>query len=277
MKRSERSNQLHKGSARFGVTKFSDLTPEEFSAMYKSPPVLDSYSSRRAQEKEPKPIPRNKDCKVNPVTFDWSECGAVTPIWNQGQCGAVWVVVAVELTESYYALLSGKLVSLSIQQVIDCDANSQGCDGGMIGDAFTYIEQYGLETAADYPYNDMQGTCKYNASEVVVQITEVYPIQGEKALYAQLSSDSGGPASVCIDADSWQDYQGGIVTQCSNATIDHCAELTGYANHGTPQAYWVLRNSWGTDWGEDGYIWIEMGHDECGIGDYANYVAVKEV
>jgi len=86
-----------------------------------------------------------------------------------------------------------------------------------------------------------------------------------------MSSSSGGPVSVCVDASSWQNYQGGVLSQCGN-DVDHCVQAVGYNNYGESGAYWIVRNSWGEDWGEQGYIWIEIGQDLCSIGDYATVV-----
>jgi len=95
----------------------------------------------------------------------------------------------------------------------------------------------------------------------------------EQSLYAQLSVPNGGPVSVCVDASTWQNYQGGVLTSCSDQ-IDHCVQLTGYYNWGQGNAYWNVRNSWGADWGENGYIWIAVGQDLCGIADYPTVVSV---
>jgi len=81
--------------------------------------------------------------------------------------------------------------------------------------------------------------------------------------------------AVCVDAESWQFYEGGVLTNCTSNTIDHCLQLTGYNNYGKSGSYWSLRNSWGEDWGMNGYIWIAIGNDLCGIGEYPSYPVVK--
>jgi len=136
------------------------------------------------------------------------------------------------------------------------------------------MESGGLETFEDYPYtaeNGEVGNCTFKKNLAVATITGYESVNGEKDLYMMLSSASGGPLSICIDASSWQTYTGGILTSCGDE-IDMCVQLTGYYNYGLPGAYWNVRNQWTTSWGIDGYIHIAIGNDLCGIGDYASIV-----
>jgi hypothetical protein len=136
----------------------------------------------------------------------------------------------------------------------------------------------------NYPYTSgsgASGTCQFNAAYAVATVTEYYTINSEEGLYQQAST--GGPVSVCVAAETWQTYTGGVITTC-DTTVDHCVQLAGYAGVGNAGAYWVVRNSWGTgkvkllfwcnsvDWGEQGYIWIEIGQNLCLIGDYGTIV-----
>jgi cathepsin F/cysteine peptidase B len=268
--------------ARFGVTQFSDLSEDEFAerylmknldlSTYVRPPVKTDFS--------PKPNPRFS-CNPDPTNFDWNSCNVITPVYNQGQCGSCWAFSATETIESYYAIAGYPLTGLSMEQIVSCDTNGndQGCNGGFPTGAYQYVEEAGgLDSYADYPYSAGEGeagSCNFNAAEAVATVTSYQSIDGETGLYQQTSSSSGGPVSVCVDASSWSSYQGGILTSCGNS-VDHCVQLTGYANYGQSNAYWIVRNSWDVTWGENGYIWIAIGQDLCSIGDYATVVVATK-
>jgi len=173
--------------------------------------------------------------------------------------------------------LLDQLTTLSMEQIVSCDTagEDQGCGGGFPTGAYTYVEGAGgIEDYNDFPYNaegGEAGSCTFNSGDIVATVTNYNSINGETGLYQQMSSSSGGPVSVCVDASSWQNYEGGVLSTCGN-DVDHCVQATGYANYGESGAYWIVRNSWGTDWGLSGFINIEIGQDLCSIGDYATVV-----
>jgi len=263
------------GSARFGATKFSDLSQEEFAKLY----LMPNY--KKAAPHNPVPIISNYVPKVggpDPNNWDWSTQGATTPVKDQGQCGSCWAFSATETIESYFYLGGGSITALSVEQIVDCDTTDQGCNGGNTNTAYQYVESAGgQDLDSDYPYtagNGQSGTCQSGSYQAKVQVTSYNTVSGETGLYQQASS--GGPVSVCVDASSWQNYQGGVLTSCTN-NIDHCVQLTGYANYGSSNAYWIVRNSWGTSWGESGFIWVQIGQDLCSIGDDATIVTATSV
>jgi C1A family cysteine protease len=277
MKKAEQLNKLNP-RAKFGITKFSDLSESEFATTYLMnfdtenyvrPPVKTDFTGK----------PNARGCNPDPTNYDWNSCGVITPVYNQGQCGSCWAFSATETIESYFALAGNQLTQLAMEQIVDCDTQGQdqGCNGGFPSGAYQYVESAGgIEPLSDYPYtaeNGESGSCNFQSNEVVATVTGYSTIDGETGLYQQTSSSSGGPVSVCVDASSWQNYNGGVLTSCGS-DVDHCVQLTGYANYGESGAYWIVRNSWGSDWGENGYIWIEIGQDLCSIGDYATVVAV---
>jgi len=271
----------HNPKARFGPTKFSDLSKQEFAQRYlnakpiaksQMPPakdfsrpakVYDIFASGRLQGPDP-------------TNYDWSSAGVITPVYNQGQCGSCWAFSATETIESYYALAGGSLTQLSMEQIVDCDTSDSGCGGGFPTSAYQYVESAGgIDSYSSYPYTaggGQAGSCQFASSNVVTDVTNYESISGESGEYSQLSSSSGGPVSICVDASSWQNYQGGVLTSCGD-NVDHCVQLTGYYNYGSSNAYWNVRNSWGADWGQNGYIWIAIGQDLCAIGDYATVVS----
>jgi len=277
--RAAQSEADNHGSARFGVTQFSDLTPQEFRRSHLMPPSI--FKANRTKVYADGPVPQSRaslSCSPDSTSYDWNSCGCVGGVRNQGQCGSCWAFSTAETVESYCALAGQALQPLSVEQIVDCDTTDDGCGGGLPSNAYGYIQQAGgLETEAEYPYtagSGNSGTCQFVESEAICTVTGYQSISGESGLYAQTSSSSGGPVSVCLAAGTFQDYTGGVLTSCPT-TIDHCVQLTGYNNYGGSGAYWIVRNSWGTSWGENGYIWIAIGSDLCSIGDEATVPSVS--
>jgi len=257
--------------ARFGMTKFSDLTQEEFKAKY----LMKTLS---LENLKPAPIWDFEHPVANvqalPNTFDWSTKGVVTAVKNQEQCGSCWAFSATECIESVYAIKQKTTVPiLGPQQIVDCDTAGQdeGCNGGYPYGAFEYIiSAGGQETESAYPYTAQDGTCQFNAADIDAKILNwqyVTQSSDEKAMQSYVYTTS--PISVCVDAaDVWQDYNGGVVTTnsgCGNS-LDHAVQITGWMVQNNTNV-WNVRNSWGADWGENGYIWLQMGGDVCGVAD----------
>jgi len=270
----KRSQELQKANpkAKFGVTKFSDMSPSEFSSMY--------LNNKNFTKDYKAPAAKTDFSKTygapNAKNWDWFTQGVCTPIYNQGQCGSCWAFSATETIESYYKIQGGALTQLSMEQIVDCDTGGEdaGCEGGFPTGAYQYVQNAGgIDSYASYPYTAGEGesgSCQFNQANVVTNVASYQTISGETGLYQQAST--AGPVSVCVDASTWSGYEGGILTSCGN-DVDHCVQLTGYTNYGANNQYWIVRNSWGTSWGENGFIWIAIGQDLCSIGDYATIVA----
>jgi len=280
MQKAENLNTLNP-DAHFGVTKFSDLSSEEFGAKYLMKQVdWSNFPKLPAKDFSAKHQVNVRGCSPDATNYNWESCGACTPIYNQGQCGSCWAFSATETIESYFFLAGNPLTQLSMEQIVSCDTSGsdEGCNGGFPSGAYQYVQSAGgIEAYSDYPYSaegGEAGQCAFNAQDVVATVTGYSSINGETGLYSQTSSSSGGPVSVCVDASSWQTYSGGILTQCGTS-VDHCVQLVGYASYGESGAYWIVRNSWGADWGEQGFIWIAIGQDLCAIGDYATVVTAS--
>ena len=228
-----------------------------------------------------------------PAKWDWFTEGACTPVKDQGQCGSCWAFSATEEIESMWIRSNHSKTVLSEQQIVSCDQTDAGCDGGDTITAYEYVQQAGgLETEADYPYTSgnsgANGQCKFSASKTVVTVTNYsYAVppctgscnsQNEDLLATQLYSV--GPVSICINASPWQDYTGGVMsTNCPGAAndLDHCVQLVGYDTTASPP-YWIVRNQWGTSWGEEGYIRLEYDSGNvCGVADEASYPITEQV
>jgi len=247
----------------FGITKFSDLTRDEFSAF------LGSKQPRQPAKGIEDGSKRISSSYAPPSTYDWRDHSpnVVTPVYNQGQCGSCWAFSANENIESQWAIAGNTLTSLAVQQIVSCDTVDGGCNGGWPYDAYQYvIKAGGLESWTDYPYtsgNGVTGKCKFNSGDIVAKIKSwEYAGKGnETAMVAYLVAN--GPISICVDASSWDSYKGGVMPASSCGTsIDHCVLIVGY---NLPSNYWIVRNSWAADWGISGYIYLEYGHDTCGL------------
>jgi len=264
------------GGATYAVTKFADMSVEEFknTVLMKNP-----ASSKRVPGVETL-VPKIPFSQL-PTSYDWRALGAVTAVKDQEQCGSCWAFSATENIESV-EILAGKgdnaTLSLAPQQIVDCDTVDQGCNGGNTNTAFEYvIKAGGMEDSAHYPYQGQDGTCHFQSQYVESKISSwKYATERDSETTLQQNLVSWSPLSVCVDASKWQDYQSGVMTreECGLINIlDHCVQLVGYETQ-APKPYWIVRNSWNTNWGIEGYIWLAMGDDVCGIAHDATTAVV---
>ena len=206
---------------------------------------------------------------------DWSGV-LTTPVKDQGYCGSCWAFSATEQVESDSMRTLSVSTILSPEQITQCDTTSSGCNGGWTEHAYNYVKKAGgLESNADYPYTSYQGvtgTCKTTASKYVVTVNSYTTISGETSMANYMLAT--GPLSVCVDASTWNSYKGGIMTSCGNR-VDHCVQAVGVDT--SSNGYWKVRNSWGTSWGESGYIQLAYGQNTCDITNDPTYTTVQLV
>jgi len=247
-----------------GVNQFSDLTPKEFSDLYMGYiPRQNDFA--RSQNEHVAP-----EGQVLADSLDWRTKGAVTPIKDQGQCGSCWAFSTTGSVEGANQIKSGKLESLAEQQLVDCAGSSgnQGCNGGLMDDAFEYIiKNKGIGSEASYPYTARDGKCKTVTSVATVSKYTDVKKNDEKGLMSAINIE---PVSVAVDAQSWQSYRQGVMTGPCGKSLDHGVLLIGYGTEGSTD-YWLVKNSWGTSWGEQGTIRLVRDKNECGIAEAASY------
>ena len=248
-----------------GVNQFTDLTPEEFKSQWVGglKTQVGSYGCKTF----------TSGASGVPATVDWRNKGAVTSVKDQGQCGSCWTFSATGAIEGAWAISKGQLVDLSEQELVDCATGvsygSHGCNGGQMEGAFKFVIANGQCTLASYPYTAKDGTCqKCTAVAHISYCSDVKP-NDQVSMKAAVAQQ---PVAVAIEADTryFQSYSGGILTSSScGTTLDHGVLTVGYGEE-NGQKYWLVKNSWGTSWGDMGYVKIarsESTNDPgiCGI------------
>lgn len=269
-------------SAFYGVTKFSDLNATEFKEMYLSD--LISRGPELLTNSSITPLLKLQQLNI-PQKLDWRaylNYSIISGIKNQRKCGGCWAFSTVETTESIYSLKTQQPPpNLSVQQVIDCDGLDYGCAGGDICNALNWmiVNKVPLVTESEYPLTDVSNPCKIQppgTKGVHVKSHKCYSGQtslvgNEQRILELLYTQ--GPVTVSVDAKTWYNYQGGIIQYHCETSNNHAVQIVGYDISGDIP-YYIVRNSWGTDFGDNGYLYIKIGGNLCGI---AQEVATVDV
>eukprot|EP00824_Muranothrix_gubernata_P020998 TRINITY_DN4297_c3_g1_i1.p1 TRINITY_DN4297_c3_g1~~TRINITY_DN4297_c3_g1_i1.p1 ORF type:complete len:329 (+),score=90.29 TRINITY_DN4297_c3_g1_i1:109-1095(+) len=245
----------------YGITQFADLTEAEFRSLYLT---LDAHSFPQGLTALTAP-PALK----TPDSWDWRDKGAVTDVKDQGQCGSCWAFSTTGNLEGLNYVKNNKLIPLSEQQLVDCDHLDSGCSGGLPSNAYQYVEENGIESEEDYPYTARDENCKADPSKSVLRLTG----------WKQLPTDEGDlstwvagnwPASIGINATPLQFYTGGIAdpSSCNPQQLNHGVLIVGYGTE-AGKDFWIVKNSWGGAWGEQGYFRIIRGKGACGLNTMA--------
>jgi cathepsin L len=292
-------NKLHKAGKKtftLGTNQFTDLNNDEWKA-YLATPITVDPSKNAVDEK----------LQDNPPAVDWRTQGYVTPVKDQGQCGSCWAFSTVASTEGANFAKTGTLPSLSEQQLVDCSGSygNMGCNGGLMDNAFQYIIAIGgLDSEDSYPYTAQDGSCNFDKSNIAGDVTAFTDVtQGDEGAL-ETAVATTGPISVAIDAShsSFQMYSSGVYYEpaCSSSQLDHGVTVVGYGASSTAARklllwgdddeagdddepagdddepasgnYWIVKNSWNTVWGQQGYIWMSKDrNNNCGIASSASF------
>merc|ERR1711972_482614 len=214
-------------------------------------------------------------------SVDWTTKGAVTPVKNQGQCGSCWSFSTTGALEGAWEIATGKLVSLSEQQFVDCDKVDSGCSGGLMDNAFQYAEKNAICTEESYSYTGRGGTCKASSCTVGIPNGGVTGFKdvAKNDMQALMEAVTQQPVSIAIEADksSFQLYRSGILSSLCGTSLDHGVLLVGYGSD-SGKDYWKVKNSWGTTYGENGYVRLlrgKGGSGECGLLSQPSYPVVS--
>jgi len=251
------------------LNRFADMTLQEFAAWANGMNVTKANARL---------LSRTQADSTLPSSWDWRQQGAVTAVKNQGQCGSCWSFSATGSTEGAHFLKTQNLVSLSEQNLVDCSTaqGNLGCKGGLMDYAFKYIiSNNGIDTESSYPYTATgPNQCEFNPANVGATLSSFQDVAGgdENALQSAVHKT---PVSVAIDAShqSFQFYSGGVYNEpaCSSTNLDHGVLAIGWGVD-SGSDYWLVKNSWGADWGLSGYIWMSRNaNNQCGIATMASY------
>merc|ERR1711915_58398 len=230
------------------------------------------------------PVPGSGSSSISPPdSVDWRTKGVVQPTKDQGKCqGGGYAFAAAGAIESYYALETGKLPSFSEQQILDCSesAGNKGCEGGMMMDAYDYLKDAGgIQGESAYPYTGQVGDCKFHKENATAAVSGYKMVKMGSEDDLEETVATVGPVSCLIDGslESFKDYTGGFYAdnRCNSTNLNHGILVVGYSNVGM-KSYWIVKNSFGEEWGEKGYMqlakdWGNM----CGIVSMCTYPTLK--
>ena len=264
---------LHPYSFQLDINEFADVHPYHFNKQYKG------YDTSVKKTASCKTFHSNNKSAL-PESVDWRTKNAVTPVKNQGQCGSCWSFSATGALEGAWAIAKGQLLSLSEQQLMDCSIpyGDMVCKGGLMDNAFEYAIDYGMCSETDVPYEAQKSSCQdCNHVATYAGCVDVTP-NNQMHLKEAVSQ---GPVSVAIEADTaaFQFYSGGVITgEACGTSLDHGVLVVGYGEENN-EKYWLVKNSWGDSWGDDGYVKIARSESEddegvCGIAMQPSYPIV---
>lgn len=261
------------------MNRYGDLTDDEFNAIYNGykPDERQSSESRKVFKASKNFSPSN-----DTIAVDWRSEGAVTPVMNQGDCGSCWAFSATGSLEGQQKLSGKPLVSLSEQNLMDCSTKygNMACLGGIMDHAFQYIiDNHGVDTEQSYPYlAQTEKQCRFNAANIGATMTSFADVSQDELSLVE-ASQKIGPISVAMDAGwiTFRFYKSGVYYEprCSTTRLNHGVLVIGYGTQEDGKEFYLVKNSWGTKWGMDGYFKMARNrNNNCGLATVASYPIV---
>ncbi|XP_073419389.1 cathepsin W-like [Dendrobates tinctorius] len=245
------------GTATYGITKFSDLTDEEFTRNCLT--LIDDVTPNNVKQLKVEAAPVSKSC-------DWRKAGVISEAKSQGKCGSCWAFAVVGNIEAQWGII-GHSVNLSVQQLVDCGPSKNGCKGGKITAAYkSIIEQKGLVSEKVYPYKAVAQKCK-RINSVKTTIKKYISLPKNEQAMANFVKING-TIVVRLNATGLKPYLGGVIhpKSCDVKKLNHAVLAVGYSKD-TKVPYWIIKNSWGKNWGESGFFRLYYGKNICGVAE----------
>jgi cathepsin F len=256
------------------LSPFMDMTPEEFSKQKLGLKLTNLKQIRNIST----PLKMKNLQGEVPTSWDWRDHNAVSAVKDQGSCGSCWAFSAVANIEGQNAIKNGKLSTFSEQQLVDCDDVDAGCNGGLMENAFQDItKRGGLESDSDYPYQGRDNSCSFNKSKVQVRVSGFHVVDSQDEEVIKRALYETGPLSIAVNASPFQFYAGGIFNprNCDPQELNHGVLLVGYGVQ-NGKNFWIIKNSWNTSWGEEGYLRLIRGKGRCGVNQDVSTSEVVE-
>ncbi|KAI5695111.1 hypothetical protein M8J76_010703 [Diaphorina citri] len=281
-----RNNVRKIGEKYFKPNGISDRSPEEILFKTGHLPVPAEQEQAILDDREEVEKLLNRSYKGPlPDDLDWRDKNIVSPVMAQNGCGACWAFALAGMLEGQYALATKTLVPLSKSQLVECDHQDYGCHGGYVWQAVKYTHRMGLESEADYPYRNDHGKtyhCQYNSSKIKVYSDKYYKFRGANTILQMLVQH--GPVVALMNSHLLHSYTAGMIfadpSNCDPArwAMNHVVLIVGYGRegvHGDSTPFWIVKNSWGENWGVYGYFRIERGANACGIENFGIFTTVR--
>ena len=266
--------QEENNSYRTGITKFSDMTYQEFAKIY----LNLNYNAMAIANFHPHIV---KLTNAAPEAWDWRDKGYVAHVKDQGSCGSCWAFSTMANLVGQYYKNKGKMVTFSEQMLVDCDTYDSSCNGGLMENTFDWLKENGIMTDADYPYVGYKQSCQKDPSKYIdMKVTGYKKLGSSTSTWSPVDEDEikeflyeTGPLAIALNANPLQTYTGGILdktsSQCPVSGINHAVTMVGYGHDdASDKDYWIVKNSWGQTWGEKGYFRIKRGSGTCGVNCY---------